>query len=109
MAKDEHKNEASNQLNLTVVALVALVAIVGLVALVMNAASVKTQIATGSQLASAEPSAAEIAQAQNLAGSATHTCADLRGIVVLDTGDNGECATVRCKAAQRLIAWDACD
>ena len=48
MAKDEE----SNQLNLTVVALVALVAIVGLVALVMNAESVKT-LATGSQLVSA--------------------------------------------------------
>lgn len=56
MAKDEQ----TNQLNLTVVALVALVAIVGLVALVMNAASFKTaQLATGSQLASADNAANE--------------------------------------------------
>jgi hypothetical protein len=45
--------EETNQLNLTVVALVALVAIVGLVALVMNAATV-TNIATGSKAASAQ-------------------------------------------------------
>lgn len=44
------KEEPSNQLNLTVVALVALVAIVGLVALVMNAASIG-KLATGSQAA----------------------------------------------------------
>lgn len=59
MAKDEHKNDASNQLNLTVVALVALVAIVGLVALVMNAANLKsTQLATGNRLVSADENVA---------------------------------------------------
>jgi hypothetical protein len=56
------KDEGSNQLNLTVVALVALVAIVGLVALVMNAASVK-QLATGSKVVSAADTTT-----QNIAG-----------------------------------------
>jgi hypothetical protein len=68
----EQKSE-TNQLNLTVVALVALVAIVGLVALVMNAATIaKTPVATGSQLAAADPTeqnaAGELAGKRNLVG-----------------------------------------
>jgi len=82
MAKEEQQ---SNQLNLTVVALVALVAIVGLVALVMNAASVKQlatggQLALGSQLASAE---------QNTAGDVSSGCYAMRGGVsyYMNSGD----------------------
>ena len=94
------KDEQSNQLNLTVVALVALVAIVGLVALVMNAASVK--VATGSQLASASSSAADIAAAQNVVGGAVHSCDHLMDVMI-----NG--GNVASKAAARLIAWGECN
>ncbi|HIH24634.1 TPA: hypothetical protein HA251_06390 [Candidatus Woesearchaeota archaeon] len=103
MAKDEHKNDASNQLNLTVVALVALVAIVGLVALVMNAAGVKTQIATGNQLASADAltdiSAAESAAAvQNVVGGARYSCRVLNYIINSDDAS----ATVKAWAGGNL-------
>ena len=73
MAKDDGQG---NQLNLTVVALVALVAIVGLVALVLNTASL-AKISTGGTLASAQDGGIIIEgedadeQVANLAGQLT--------------------------------------
>jgi hypothetical protein len=83
MAKDEQ----TNQLNLTVVALVALVAIVGLVALVMNAASIG-KVATGSQIASALPEG-------NLAGNAMSS-AECMDIMVYKGKMSAEKAAAAC-------------
>jgi hypothetical protein len=64
MAEEKKKSEQLMNLNITVVALVALVAIVGLAAIVLNG-NVR-QLATSSQLASAE---------QNTGGEVTRTAA----------------------------------